>query len=46
MVKVKIKNKSSEIKAVQFLGKYSQDKALLNETIKMVEFLNKKGSLK
>ena len=43
MVKVKIKNKPNELKAVQFLGKYAQNKALLNETIKMIEFLNKRG---
>ena len=36
---VKVRNKASSIKAVKFLGKFSQDKALLNETIKMIEFL-------
>ena len=28
------------IKAVQYLGKYSQNKGLLDETIKMFKFLN------
>ena len=38
---VKVKNKPSHLKAVAFLGKYSQHKGLLDETIKMLDFLNK-----
>ena len=35
-----IKNKPINIKAIQYLGKYSQNKGLLDETIKMFKFLN------
>ncbi len=48
-VKVKIKNKPNELKAVGYLGKYSQNKGLLNEVIKTLDWLedvnkkNKKG---
>jgi|TARA_R100001129_G_scaffold185722_1_gene174863 hypothetical protein len=38
-VKVKIKNKPNELKAVGFLGKYSQNKGLLNEVIKTLDWL-------
>ena len=34
------KNKPINIKAIQYLGKYSQNKGLLDETIKMFKFLN------
>ena len=37
---VKVKNKPSHLKAVAFLGKHSQHKGLLDETIKMLDFLN------
>jgi len=40
-VTVVVKNKNSHLKAVKFLGKYSQNKELLDETIKMIEFLKK-----
>ena len=39
IVKVIVKNKPSHIQAVKHLGKYSQNKKLLDETIKMIEFL-------
>ena len=35
-----IKNKPINIKAIQYLGKYSQNKGLLDETIKMFKILN------
>ena len=38
-VTVIVKNKESHLKAVKYLGKYSQNKELLDETIKMIEFL-------
>ena len=38
---VKVKNKPNHIKAVQYLGKYAQHKALLNEVIKTLDFLEK-----
>ena len=31
--------KKNEAKAVLFLGQYSQNKGLLNETVKMLDFL-------
>ena len=39
-VKVKLKNKPNHLQAVAFLGKYSQHKGLLDETTKMLDFLN------
>lgn len=39
MVKVKVKNKPNELKAVNFLGKYSQNKGLLNEVVKTLDWL-------
>ena len=41
MVKVKIKNKPNELKAVGFLGKYSQNKGLLDEMVKTLDWLEK-----
>lgn len=32
--------KKNEAKAVLFLGQYSQNKGLLNETVKMLDFLD------
>tara|TARA_R110001592_G_scaffold280971_2_gene548406 strand:- start:960 stop:1106 length:147 start_codon:yes stop_codon:yes gene_type:complete len=48
METVKIKNKPNNIKAIKFLGKYSQHKPLLNEVIKTLDFLDKlnKGNKK
>lgn len=40
MVLVKVKNKPNELKAVNFLGKYSQHKGLLNEVIKTLDWLD------
>ena len=39
-VTVKIKNKPNKIKAVKYLGKYSQHKPLLNEVVKTLNFLD------
>ena len=39
-VKVKVKNKPNHLKAVAHLGGYSQHKGLLDETIKMLDFLD------
>ena len=41
MVIVKIKNKPNELKAINFLGKYSQNKGLLDEVIKTLDWLDK-----
>ena len=41
MVIVKVKNKKNHVKAVEHLGKYSQHKPLLDEVIKMLDFLDK-----
>ena len=44
-IKVKIKNKPNEIKAVKHLGKFSQHKPLFDEVVKTLNFideLNKK----
>lgn len=38
---LKIENKPNNLKAVQFLGKYSQHKPLLEEVIKTLDFLEK-----
>jgi len=38
-IKVTIKNKPNEIKAVKYLGKFSQHKPLLNEVVKTLDFL-------
>jgi len=38
---VKVKNKPENIKAINFLGKFSQDKSLLDETVKMIALLDK-----
>ena len=38
---VKVKNKPNHLKAVQYLGKYSQHKPLLKEVIKTLDFLEK-----
>ena len=40
-VKVKIKNKPNELKAVAYLGKYSQNKGLLAEVIKTIDWFDK-----
>ena len=40
MIKVKIKNKPNELKAVAHLGKYSQNKDLLDEVIKTLDWLD------
>ena len=39
-VKVSIKNKPNNIKAINFLGKYSQNKPLFNEVVKTLDFLD------
>ena len=39
MVEVKVKNKPNELKAVSFLGKYSQNKGLLQEVVKTLDWL-------
>lgn len=39
MVEVKVKNKPNHLKAVSFLGAYSQNKGLLNEVIKTLDWL-------
>ena len=39
LVYVKVKNDPISIAAVKHLGKYSQNKGLLEETIKMFKFL-------
>jgi hypothetical protein len=39
MVEVKVKNKPNHLKAVAFLGAYSQNKGLLNEVIKTLDWL-------
>ena len=39
MVKVKVKNKPNHLKAVAFLGEYSQNGGLLNEVIKTLNWL-------
>jgi len=39
-VKVKIKNKPNELKAVAYLGKYSQNKGLLTEVIKTFDWFD------
>tara|TARA_R100001244_G_scaffold49016_1_gene43536 strand:- start:728 stop:886 length:159 start_codon:yes stop_codon:yes gene_type:complete len=38
MVEVKVKNKPNELKAVAFLGKYSQNKGLLDEVVKTLDW--------
>tara|TARA_B100001057_G_C22854513_1_gene952217 strand:+ start:539 stop:697 length:159 start_codon:yes stop_codon:yes gene_type:complete len=43
---VKIKNKKNHVKAVEHLGKYSQHKPLLDEVIKMLDFLDKGNTTK
>ena len=40
MVKVKIKNKPNELKAVAWLGKYSQHKGLLAEVVKTLDWFD------
>ena len=39
-IKVKIKNKPNEIKAVKHLGKFSQHKPLFDEVVKTLDFLD------
>ena len=39
-VKVKIKNKPNHLKAVAYLGKYSQHKGLLTEVIKTFDWFD------
>jgi len=39
LVYVKVKNDPVSIAAIKHLGKYSQNKSLLEETIKMFKFL-------
>lgn len=39
MVKVKIKNKPNELKAVAFLGGFSQHKGLFDEVVKTLDWL-------
>ncbi len=39
MVKVKIKNKPNELKAVAFLGRFSQHKGLFDEVVKTLDWL-------
>ena len=41
MVVVKVKNKQNQLRAVNFLGKYSQNKGLLDEVIKTLDWLDK-----
>lgn len=41
MVLVKVKNKPNELKAVNFLGKYAQNKGLLDEVVKTLDWLDK-----
>ena len=48
-IRVKIKNKPNEIKALKHLGKYSQHKPLFDEVVKTLNFideLNKKTKRK
>ena len=40
MVEVKIKNKPNELKAVAYLGGYSQHKGLLAEVIKTLDWFD------
>jgi putative intracellular protease/amidase len=40
VVKVKVKNKPNELKAVAFLGGYSQHKGLLDEVIKTLDWFD------
>ena len=40
MIKVKIKNNPNNIKAIKFLGKYSQHKPLFDEVVKTLDFLD------
>tara|TARA_R110002167_G_scaffold34498_1_gene109832 strand:+ start:482 stop:643 length:162 start_codon:yes stop_codon:yes gene_type:complete len=39
-VKVSIKNTPNNIKAINFLGKYSQIKPLFDEVVKTLDFLD------
>lgn len=43
LVYVKVKNDPISIAAIKHLGKYSQNKSLLEETIKMFKFLKMHG---
>ena len=40
VIKVKIKNNPNNIKAIKFLGKYSQHKPLFDEVVKTLDFLD------
>lgn len=46
LVTVKVKNKKNHVKAVEHLGKYSQHKPLLDEVIKMLDFLDEGNTTK
>ena len=40
LVLVKVKNKPNELKAVAYLGKYSQHKGLFDEVVKTLDWLD------